>query len=111
MRAGHEDVNYHSKRYLVNLFEMLGYRYRDNLTEKHMRSPRLICRSAEMACSGPRPLDQMKCSGSRYLPGFSQASILSCNSRTAVYCRYGALAFCRLPRSSYLPHACCRDSS
>ena len=28
MRAGHEDVNYHSKRYLVDVFERLGYRYR-----------------------------------------------------------------------------------
>lgn len=33
MRAGHEDVNYHSKRYLVDVFERLGYRYRADLTE------------------------------------------------------------------------------
>ena len=37
MHAGHQDVNYHSKRYLVDTFERLGYRYRGDLTEQHMR--------------------------------------------------------------------------
>ena len=36
IRGGHEDVNYHSRDYLVGIFEQLGYRFRTDLTREHM---------------------------------------------------------------------------